>query len=137
MKKRAWTDAADKCDFSKTARGSDMNVRGSGEFCAAFLRMWQRDGYRDYLAKPVETIGGGVALLDRVVQNSAQLAGGLDDIQAAAGPPPPPSALPVRATRGKLRVSDLNALLAKRADVADLLAAQIAELGLAGDGSDE
>ena len=104
--------------------GCDANVCGSADFNAAFLKMWQRDGFRDYLHPAREDVDG-LSLLEAVTLDEAP-----EYEEEDALPEPPPSAQPVRAPRGTLRVSDLNKLLENRADIADLLDAQLRELGL-------
>lgn len=141
----AWKDAKNACD-AVNANGADLNIHGSAEFNAAFLKMWQRDGFVDYTTESTLGENDGVALLDRIIERAADLTPAqfsrfVDDGATRSAvtasrvdkPPPPPSAAGARAPcpKNQLRVSDIKRLLKNRQDIADILHHQITDLAAA------
>ena len=114
------------------------------DFNAAFLKVWQQDGFVDYTTDETAIDEDGVVMLERIINRAADLTPAqfsrfVDDGAARAAihahlgrhvsSTPSSDVLSIHKARDELRISDIKRLLKNRQDIADLVNYQIIDCG--------
>lgn len=114
-----------RIDTGSVHTGGRLNFCGSAAFTEAFLHIWEKDDYRDYLTSTDQYKNDGAALVRSLFKTRRGAASkALEAVRKTPSPKAEPSNEPV-----VLRTSDLRQLFAQRTDIRDLvvLAASMAE----------